>query len=52
MGSWGREPGGEFAGAAHCKLGEQPLDLELHYHYDDLSPVPGAPYKVTFENGR
>jgi hypothetical protein len=34
-----------------AKLGEQPLDLELHYHYDDLSPVPGAPYKVTFENG-
>ena len=33
------------------KIGETPDDLELHYQYDDLSPVVGAPYKVTFDNG-
>lgn len=33
------------------KLGEAPREIELHYHYDDLSPVVSAPYKVTFENG-
>ena len=25
--------------------------IELLFHYDDLSPVPGASYKVTFEDG-
>jgi type VI secretion system secreted protein VgrG len=33
------------------KIGVPPLDIELHYHYDDLSAVVGAPYKVTFEDG-
>ncbi len=32
-------------------LGEEPLEIELHYHYDDLEPVVGATYKVTFEDG-
>jgi type VI secretion system secreted protein VgrG len=26
-------------------------DIELHYHYDDLSPVVRAPYKITFSSG-
>jgi type VI secretion system secreted protein VgrG len=30
---------------------EKPQDLELHYHYDDLTPVVGATFKVTFEDG-
>ena len=30
---------------------EAPNEIELHYHYDDLSPVKGSPYKVTFDNG-
>jgi type VI secretion system secreted protein VgrG len=25
--------------------------IELLFHYDDLTPVPGASYKVTFEDG-
>ena len=25
--------------------------IELLFHYDDLEGVPGAPYKVTFEDG-
>ena len=25
--------------------------IELNYHYDDLSPVIGAPYKLVFEDG-
>ncbi|MBO9530598.1 MAG: type VI secretion system tip protein VgrG, partial [Acinetobacter oleivorans] len=25
--------------------------MELNYHYDDLSPVKGAPFKVFFEDG-
>ena len=33
------------------KVGVPPLEIELHYDYDDLSPVVGAPYKVTFEDG-
>ena len=33
------------------KLNEKPQAIELHYHYDDLSPVVGAPYRVTFEDG-
>ncbi|HSI51705.1 MAG TPA: type VI secretion system Vgr family protein [Ideonella sp.] len=33
------------------KIGTAPLEIELHFHYDDLSPVPGAPYKVTFGDG-
>lgn len=33
------------------KVDEAPNDVELHYQYDDLSPVAGAPYKVTFEAG-
>ncbi|MFG6469344.1 DUF2345 domain-containing protein, partial [Roseateles sp. BYS87W] len=32
-------------------LNESPQDIELHFHYDDLSPVIGAPYKITFEDG-
>ncbi len=32
-------------------LGEEPLEIELHYHYDDLEPVVGATYKVTFDDG-
>lgn len=27
-------------------------DIELHYHYDDLEPVRGAPYKLVFTNGQ
>ena len=30
---------------------EPPNDLELHFHYDDLTPVVGATYKVTYETG-
>ena len=30
---------------------EPPLELELNYQYDDLTPVVGAPYKVTYESG-
>ena len=33
------------------KIDEVPQDVELHFHYDDLSPVAGATYKVTFEDG-
>jgi len=33
------------------KLSEPPADVELHFHYDDLSPVVNAPYKITFEDG-
>jgi type VI secretion system secreted protein VgrG len=33
------------------KLTEPPVDVELHFHYDDLSPVANAPYKITFEDG-
>ena len=25
--------------------------IEILFHYDDLAPIPGAAYKVTFENG-
>ena len=32
-------------------VGEPTDDLELHFNYDDLSPVVGAPYKVTFDDG-
>ena len=32
-------------------LGEPVRELELHYHYDDLTPVVSAPYKVTFADG-
>lgn len=28
-----------------------PEDVELHFHYDDLSPVASAPYKITFADG-
>lgn len=27
-------------------------DIELHYHYDDLEPVRGAPYKLVFNSGQ
>ncbi|MFT3721041.1 DUF2345 domain-containing protein [Pseudorhodoferax sp.] len=30
---------------------ETPQEIELHYHYDDLTPVVGAPYKVAFDDG-
>ncbi|MBI5256117.1 MAG: type VI secretion system tip protein VgrG [Burkholderiales bacterium] len=30
---------------------EPPNELELHFHYDDLSPVAGATYTVTYETG-
>ncbi|WP_395703687.1 type VI secretion system Vgr family protein [Aquabacterium sp.] len=30
---------------------EPPNDLELHFHYDDLTPVDGATYKVSYESG-
>jgi type VI secretion system secreted protein VgrG len=32
-------------------LAQAPEDIELHYQYDDLSPVVGAAYKVTFASG-
>lgn len=32
-------------------LGDAPRELELHYTYDDLSPVSEATYKVTFSSG-
>lgn len=32
-------------------LGLPPNFIELNYHYDDLSPVPGAPYKLVFDDG-
>ncbi|WP_180082736.1 DUF2345 domain-containing protein, partial [Acinetobacter sp. YH12123] len=32
-------------------LGEMQNWMELNYHYDDLSPVKGAPFKVFFEDG-
>lgn len=32
-------------------LGETQNWMELNYHYDDLSPVKGAPFKVFFEDG-
>lgn len=32
-------------------LAEPVREIELHYHYDDLTPVVEAPYKVTFDNG-
>ncbi len=32
-------------------LGEEPLEIELHYTYDDLTPVVGAAYKLTFDDG-
>ncbi|MFI8146420.1 DUF2345 domain-containing protein, partial [Acinetobacter sp. ABJ_C5_2] len=32
-------------------LGELNNWMELNYHYDDLSPVKGAPFKVFFEDG-
>ncbi|NHQ86850.1 type VI secretion system tip protein VgrG [Iodobacter sp. HSC-16F04] len=31
--------------------GEWKNALELNYHYDDLEPVKGAPYKLTFSDG-
>ncbi|MCW7538029.1 type VI secretion system tip protein VgrG [Aquabacterium sp. A7-Y] len=34
-----------------AKLGESPRFVELNYHYDDLEPIAGAPYKVVFESG-
>jgi type VI secretion system secreted protein VgrG len=30
---------------------QPPQDVELHFHYDDLSPVANAPYKITFADG-
>jgi len=33
------------------KIDKAPLEIELNFHYDDLSPVVGAPYKVTFGDG-
>jgi type VI secretion system secreted protein VgrG len=33
------------------KIGKPPREIELSFDYDDLSPVKGAPYKVTFEDG-
>nr|WP_310739945.1 DUF2345 domain-containing protein [Inhella proteolytica] len=33
------------------KTDEPPTEIELNYDYDDLTPVQGAAYKVTFEDG-
>jgi type VI secretion system secreted protein VgrG len=33
------------------KIGQAPREIELSFDYDDLSPVVGAPYKVSFEDG-
>jgi type VI secretion system secreted protein VgrG len=33
------------------KVSEPVEQIELNYHYDDLSAVVGAPYKVTFKDG-
>ena len=30
---------------------EAPREIELHFDYDDLRPVAGAPYKLTFDDG-
>ena len=32
-------------------LGEPQHFIELNQHYDDLEPIKGAPYKLTFEDG-
>ncbi len=32
-------------------IGEPVRFVELSYHYDDLTPIGGAPYKVTFQTG-
>lgn len=40
----------EMPGLPAELLAEPPRELELHYQYDDLSPVRGAPYVVTFES--
>lgn len=36
----------------HLPRSEWKKNLELHYHYDDLEPVPHAPYRVTFTDGK
>lgn len=46
--------GGQAAQIAALPTGlatEPAHEIELHRHYDDLSPVPGAPYKLHFEDG-
>ncbi|CAJ0804805.1 hypothetical protein LMG18090_04680 [Ralstonia mannitolilytica] len=47
-------PGGQAAELPALPVGtlaEPVREIELHYHYDDLTPVVEAPYKVTFDNG-
>ncbi|SUE25313.1 Uncharacterized protein conserved in bacteria [Ralstonia mannitolilytica] len=47
-------PGGQAAELPALPVGtlaEPVHEIELHYHYDDLTPVVEAPYKVTFDNG-
>ena len=47
-------PGGQAAALPALPVGalaEPVREIELHYHYDDLTPVVEAPYKVTFDNG-
>lgn len=31
--------------------GEMGRDIEIMFQYDDLSPIPGAAYRVSFEDG-
>lgn len=33
------------------QVGDVENSIEILFHYDDLTPIPGAAYKVTFENG-
>lgn len=47
----GESDAAEPEALATGKAGQQPNDLELFFHYDDLSPVVRATYKVTFEDG-
>lgn len=48
-------PGGsapaELAALPQGLAAEAPREIELNYHYDDLSPVAGAAFKVTFDDG-
>lgn len=42
---------GKSAAVVMPKISKGNPKLELSYYYDDLQPVAGAPYKVTFASG-
>jgi type VI secretion system secreted protein VgrG len=46
----GRSPA-TLAALPQGTIGELQHFIELNQHYDDLEPVKGAPYKLTFKDG-